>query len=252
MKISINFLIILSIFISCSTDETPENTILPIEEEIEENALLEKSFVIDDGHISPETTYSYNANNQITEITFGTTADQYWRKTEITYIGNSVSTVTYIYPNDSIEYQVSDINNTISLINTNHLIEIDYTGDYVDAYRKFVPNSTNIALEIIFTRGTDNNVITQTINTPPFTTTYNYSNYDSSPSVHAHNTFNNNDWLIFGLKSTENNPLTFEIISHSGTVTLSNNNTLTYDDQGNVINWSIGTGATQLNYEYSE
>ncbi len=246
-KIFINLSIIIFTFTSCSTDETIENTILPIEE-IEVNSLLEKSFAMDDGYTSPETTYSYNSNNQITEIAFGATTDDFWSKIEVTYNGNVAATVTYTNPNNSIEYQVSDINNTISLTNTNHLIEIDYTGGYIDSYRKYVPNNNNlISREINFTRDINNNIITQVENNSSIMTTHNYSNHDNSPSVSAHRTFTNDDWLIFGLKSTENNPLTTETITHIGTSTI-RNSTVIYDDQNNVITWT--QGSLELMYEY--
>lgn len=188
--------------------------------------------------------FLYNSNNKISRI------ESKFSYTVINYFNNFISTITSNGRRESIEYNVSINTNMISLVSTNHIIEIDYNNGYIDAYRSISQNPTQFLAEYTFTRNSDNNIISLVSSTSTSNTIYNYSNYDDKNCTLTYNSFNVDLFsLIFNLKPSKNNPLTAEYIYNNGNPSIINY-TLLYDDNDNVT--QLNQTAIEIKYEYIE
>ena len=236
--------ILLSLFIfttllSCSSNEnSTENNLT--------NSYIKTASLDDDGNSGEPKEFIYNADNKISKIIYGS-----FSILDITYSNDIVSLIKTTNNNSGYvaEFHVTIENNTISLTSTDQIIELDFTNEYIDAFRIIYQNPTQLIWESTFTRNSDSNINSFETSTSTSNTVYNYSNFDNKKCTTTYNSYNNDYALIFGLKPSVNNPLTAEYIYNNGNPSMIDY-TLQYDDADNVI--QLNQTVIQINYEYIE
>jgi len=243
MKKNILFFTILIgvIFLSCDSEEinTTNNST---------NSYIKKIITTDiDPFVTSE--FFYNSDNKINHITYPNSNHNVY----VTYENNIVTNISEVYPSFTNEYNVEYSNNTISILSPNNSYEIDYSNEYVDAYR--TSNFSN-EVEYVFTRNSDNNIISLSqigdYSNGSVNRTYNYSNFDSKNCIPVFGdlSFNKDFFLIFNLKHSNNNPLTTEYTNNPNPNTFMYNSAFEYDENDNVILNGVISSQSYVEYEY--
>lgn len=234
-------IIILTTLLSCNSDDNNETTITT-------SSFIKKIITTDiDPFVTSE--FFYNSDNKINHIAYPNSNYNVY----ITYENNIVTNISEVYPSFTNEYIVEYSNNTISISSTNNSYEIDYSNEYVDAYRS--SNFSN-EVEYLFTRNSDNNIISLSqigdYSNGSVDRTYNYSNFDNKNCipVFGNLSFNKDFFLIFDLKHSNNNPLTTEYTNNPNPDTFMYNNTFEYDGNDNVILNGEISSQSYVEYEY--
>jgi len=255
MKI-LNLLLIALLIFSCTSDDSQLN-----EEQINENPkLYKKTEGFNNSTLIVSQEVFYNNNSIITSITLNE-IDYLNRIFTVSYSGTNVIGITratdIVNPNgtdETINYNnISFENNSIVLISDDNknMLEIYHTNNYVDSTKLTVQQDpfTPYVFEQTFNRNSNNQLISNNTGGDIFQ----YSNFDidkkldpfGSVMEYEHSTF----FLIFGLKVTNDNPLTATYnFSGGGT----NNNFLEYDEQGYVIRVSYNEPNSTSNYSINE
>lgn len=232
-------LLIFTILLSCNSDEDTN---------LESNlttSVIKKATLYDDGETGGAKEFFYDTDNKLYKI------EEPFRVTEIFYTNNDISSIIFTFQGtNSIQYTISNNNGTISLNSNAQTIEIDYTGEYIDALKVINLNINQTILEFEYTRNIDNNLISYEINAANGITTYNFLNFDDKNVSETYNIFNYNDFnTIFNLKSSRNNPLSAEYIFNTE-APLPFNFNFVYDENDNVIQQN--QPGIQVDYELIE
>ncbi|MDO5978928.1 hypothetical protein [Flavivirga spongiicola] len=210
-----NFLFTLFIglsILSCSSDDNGQKDI-----PIEIVKLYKKTLVYNNGNISFDKEVFYNDENKIKSITIND-YNYLSRTFTVSYNRNNISSIiqntNFDNPNNadnSVTYNVTLENNKATLVSTanNSLLEIFFTNGYVDSTKfTFDTSSPTNYSEEVFTRDSNQNLISNSTGTETFT----YSNFDSNKENDPFGgamEYEYGDYFdILGLKVTKNNPLT--------------------------------------------
>jgi hypothetical protein len=200
----------------------------------------------------------YNSDKQIEQVV--TNIDNGWRITtiDITYSGADITGITKTTnfgssnTNDIVEeYNVSYSNTQIKLIEANGIdyeIQIDFTGDYVDAIRTVQSSDMMIFSEDTFQRNSENNIISHSNSDFTFT----YSNFDSGNVMPFNREYSFDYFIAFDLTPSEKLPLIENVNFTSGgsdTYTI-DSSLLTYDNENNIT--LFGDNTNYIDFEYIE
>lgn len=231
------------ILLACSSDsDSPsvnEDTI----------RLYKKSEAYNNSILVFDKTLNYNSENKIQSII----TNHFGYNTEtisVNYSGNTISNITEIddfeNPNDtdqSVTYNVTIENNKITLTSGDFVVEINHSNGFVNSTREFNVTSPNSFTEQIFTRDSNQNLVT---NTTGDGSTFTYSDFDSDKMVDPNGSvteyFFADYFRIFELKVTNSNPLTATY--SQGSVTDTYNEYLEYDELGYVIKTTFELNST--------
>jgi len=251
------FLILIGITISsCSSDDNNETSTPEPNESI---IVYKKANSFNNSTLSSFQEVFYNSNKKVNKVI--TNIDNGWKiKTlDIIYNGNEITKITTTTDfgnsndNDTFEeYDVITDNNQITLSESNGIdsqIKIDFTNEYVDSYKLIQPSNMNIIQEEIFTRNSDNNIVSHT---GVENMVFNYSNYDLGNVMPFHREYSFDYFIVFELKVSKKLPLTEEVIFSSGGSSSSSidPSLFSYDNNNNIINY--GDDTNYIEFEYIE
>ena len=142
-------------------------------------------------------------------------------------------------------------NTQIKLIEANGIdyeIQIDFTGDYVDAIRTVQSSDMMIFSEDTFQRNSENNIISHSNSDFTFT----YSNFDSGNVMPFNREYSFDYFIAFDLTPSEKLPLIENVNFTSGgsdTYTI-DSSLLTYDNENNIT--LFGDNTNYIDFEYIE
>lgn len=220
--------------IACSSedDATSENE--------EPTRLYKKSEVYFESNLVFDKTVNYNSENNIQSIV---TNDYAYRINTISvdYFGSTISSinenddfVNSMDPNLNVSYDITFENNRITMVSDNFAVEIYHSNGYVDSTKEFNPADPSVFSEQIFTRDSNQNLIS---NTTGDGSTFTYTDFDADKRVDPFGSvteYSYSDYFkIFGLKVTKSNPLTATY--SQGSVVDTYSQYLEYDALGYVI-----------------
>jgi hypothetical protein len=245
LKLLLGLLIGISI-IACSSDDDSSNG------NQETIRLYKKSEVYNNSNLVFDKTVNYNSENKIQSII----TNDYGYNTEtitVNYSGNTISSITEIddfenpnNTNQNITYDVTIENNKITLTSGNFAVEINHSNSYVNSTREFIITNPNSFTEQVFTRDSNQNLIS---NTTGDGSTFTYTDFDADKMVDPFGSvteyFYSDYFKIFDLKVTNSNPLTATY--SQGSVTDTYNEYLEYDELGYVIKTTFEPNST-INY----
>ena len=238
--------------LSCSSDDGNLNNPEPEESII----VYKKASSFNNSTLSSFQEVFYNTDKKVNKVV--TNIDNGWRITtiDVIYSGNEITEVikTTDYGssnnNDTVEeYDVTISNGQIRLTESNGIdyeIQIDFSGDYVDAIRTMQPSDMTIFSEDTFQRNSDNNIISHANSDMTFT----YSNFDTGNVMPFNREYSFDYFIVLGLKPSKKLPLTEEVtFTSGGSDTYSiDDSLLTYDDNNNIINYGDNTNYIEFDY----
>lgn len=240
--------------LACSSDNDNSNN-----PELEESIIVYKkanSFI--NSTLSSYQEVFYNTDKKVNKVV--TNIDNGWRVTTIDVVYNGseiievIKTIDYASSNnnDTVEqYDVTINNGQIKLTESNgtdYEIQIDFTGDYVDAIRTVHPSNMTVFSEDLFQRNADNNIILHTNSEMTFT----YSNFDIGNIMPFHREYSFDYFVALELKISERLPLTEEVsFSSGGSDSYSiDTSLLTYDENNNIS--IFGDNTNYLEFDFIE
>lgn len=242
LNLLLGLLIGLTIIACSSNDESSSKN----EETIR---LYKKSETYNNSILVSDKNVNYNSEDKIQNII----TNDFGYKTEtisVNYSGNTISSINeideFVIPNNTnqnVTYIVTTENNKITLTSGNFVVEIYHSNDFVDSTREFNVTNPNSFSEQIFTRNSNQNLIS---NTTGDSSTFTYSDFDSDKIIDPYGSvteyFYSDYFKIFDLKVTNSNPLTATYSQGGGTETY--NEYLEYDALGYVIKSTFEPNST--------
>jgi len=257
-KLNLLFTILLGISIlSCSSSNED------IDENTEESIIVYKKATQygQDGQYSYSNSQEvfYNTDKKVIRIvTFlaynlsTTTTDVIYNNDEISEI---IKTITYENSSniDIEEYDVIINNGQVKLTGVNDLdkeVQIDFTENYVDAFRTIQPSNLATISENLYQRNNENNIISYTFGN---NISYTYSNFDTGNIMPFYRNYWDDYFIAFGLKPSKSLPLTSTITYSSGNTNTSDIDPtmLTYDNENNIIYFGFNS-ENYYDFEYIE
>lgn len=242
LNLLLGILIGITIIACSSDDDSPSGN-------EETNRLYKKSEVYSNSNLVFDKTINYNSENKIQSVI----TNDYGYNTEtitVNYSGNSISSITeiddFVNPNNTdqnVTYDITIENNKITLTSGTFAVEIYHSNGYVNSTREFNTTNPNSFTEQVFTRDSNQNLIS---NTTGDGSTFTYTDFDSDKMVDPFGSvteyFYSEYFKIFDLKVTNSNPLTATY--SQGSVTDIYNEYLEYDELGYVIKTTFEPNST--------
>tara|TARA_B100000949_G_C14235009_1_gene430717 strand:+ start:242 stop:1027 length:786 start_codon:yes stop_codon:yes gene_type:complete len=235
------FLAFSAMFISCSSEDDSVNVDDQEQEPGEEGIkIYSKSEFTSDGNTYVSNEYFYNESFQIDSIRNFVPAsitdyfsieynnDQVEQITKSRWRDYNSSTEITLY--DEVYYN----QNKIELVSEDEIIEIYFSGEYVDSTKTYNPiNPTNVFKQT-FTRNSENNLVENNTGGDIFQ----YSDFDSGmkldPSGSGMEYELSQYFDVFKLKVSANNPTTINYSQSAGSVEDTYSYELEYDEDGFV------------------